>query len=77
MVVVAADPGDQALELAEEAAAVRKIDQAVLVREMVQLLDALLKLRNLAAQPPDLLDEPIYVLVFANLVRHCPRACQF
>ena len=57
--VVAADARDQPLELAKEAAAIRKVDQAVLVREMVELLDALLKLRNLAAQPTDLLDQPL------------------
>ena len=49
--------------------------EAVLVREMVELLDALLQLRNLAAQTADLLDEPLDVGVVGHLVRHCPRAC--
>jgi hypothetical protein len=45
------------------------------MREMVELLDALLKLRNLPAQPPDLLDQPLHVGAFGHLVRHCPEPC--
>ena len=73
MRVVAADPRDQPLELADEAAAIRKIDQAVLVRQMVELLHALLKLRHLPPQPADLLDQPLDVGVFSHLLRHCPE----
>src|SRR3954462_8803316 len=49
-VAVAAHAGDQPLQLAQEPPAVGKIDQAVLVRQMVELLDALLQLRDQTAQ---------------------------
>ncbi len=52
-VVVAADPVDRRLELAQEAAAVRQVDQDILMRQPVEQLDALLQLRDLGAQPPD------------------------
>ena len=72
--VVAADPRDEPVELAQEAAAVGKVDQAVLVGEMVELLDPLLQLRDLAAETRNLLDEPLNFRVVSYLVSHCPCA---
>ena len=74
MGVVPANARDQPLELAAEAAAIGKIDQTVLMREMVELLHALLKLRHLPPQPADLLDQPLHVGVSSHLVRHCPES---
>ena len=50
---------------------------AILVRELVELLDALLQLRDLAAQPLDLLDQPVDVRDVGHLVRHCPPSLPF
>src|SRR5437764_9302598 len=75
--VVAADASDQPLELADEAAAIREVDQTVLMREMVELLNANLKLRHLPSQTADLLDQPFDVGVLSHLVRHCPEAAPF
>ena len=72
---VAVDPRDQPLELAHEAAPVRELDQRVLVRQLVELLDPRLKLGNLTAQPADLLDQPLRVRNVSYLIGHCPRAC--
>ena len=55
---VAAGAVDEALERAQEAAPVRQIDQRILVRERVELLDPLLERGDLAAQPIDLVDRP-------------------
>ena len=56
---VAAGAVDEALERAHEAAPVGEIDQRILVGERVELLDPLLELGDLGAQPIDLVDRPI------------------
>ena len=76
LIAVAVDPVDQPLELAHEAAAVGQVDQLILVRELVELLDALLELRDLAAQRADLRDQPFRRRVdVGHLIRHCPERC--
>src|SRR6266496_2224197 len=42
---------------------------------MIELLDAILQLRHLSAQPADLLNELLHIGIIGQLVRHCPRAC--
>ena len=51
-----------------------KVDEAVLVREQVELLDALLQLRDLAAQRADFANQLFDVRDVGHLIRHCPRA---
>ena len=75
MAVIAADAGDQPLELALETPPVGKVDETVLVREMVELLDSLLQLRHLAAKAADFSRQPLHIRFICYLVRHCPRAC--
>ena len=70
--VIAADAGDEPLEPADKAAAIGKVDQAVLMREMVELLDAFLQLGDLAAETRNLLDELLHVRVVSYVVSHCP-----
>jgi len=52
-VVVAADAVDRRFELTHESAAIRKVDQDVLMGEAVEKLHALVKLRNLSPEAPD------------------------
>ena len=58
-----------------KSAAIRQIDERILVRQLVELLHALLQARDLASQQADLLDQPFAVFDVndvAHLVRHCP-----
>ena len=70
--LVAADAVDQPLERSREAAPVRKSDEAVLVRQHVELLDALLKLRDRVTKLVDFAIEPFDVGDVGRLIRHCP-----
>jgi hypothetical protein len=74
ILTVALDAIDNSLEGAHEAAAVGKVDEEVLVRQPVELLTPLLKLRDLAAKQADFLNETLDVSDVGDLVRHCPRA---
>ena len=73
---VALDPCDQPLELAHETAPVRQVDQRIPMRQLVKLLDALLKPRDLGPQQTDLLDQPFPIIDVdhdvGHLIRHCP-----
>ena len=57
---------------AHEAAAVGQVDERILVRELVELLDACLQLRDLVAQLVDLVDQAVRVWTVGQLVRHRP-----
>ena len=73
---VAVDSRDQPLELAHEAAPIRQVDQRILVRQLVELLHALLQTRDFPSQQADLFDQPITVIDVddvSQLVRHCPE----
>jgi hypothetical protein len=65
---------DQPLERAHEAAAVGKVDEEVLMRQLIELVAALLELRDLATKQADFLNETLDVGDVGDLVRHCPRA---
>src|SRR4029079_15852026 len=50
---IAAGAIDEPLQRPHEASPVRQVDQRILMRELVELLDARLQLRDLPAQPAD------------------------
>ena len=72
--VVAVHAVDHPLQSAHEPAAIRKLDQTVLVREQIELFDAFLQLRDLAAQADNLTNHLFDVRDVGHLIRHCPRA---
>jgi hypothetical protein len=59
LLAVAIDAVAQPLERAHEAAAVGKVDQRILVGELVQLADPLLEFGDLAAQRVDFRDQSL------------------
>ena len=77
-VVVAADAVDRRFELAQEAAAVRKVDQDVLMGKLVEQLDALVQLRDLGAQSRDFREQPVGRPVISMTTSFIvARACPF
>ncbi len=74
LLVVTDDAVDQPLQSAHETATIRQADEAVLVSEHVELLDAFLQLRDLAAQSDNLANHFLDVDDVGHLIRHCPRA---
>ena len=74
---VTVDSRNQPLQLAHEAAPIRKIDQRIQMRQLVELLNALLQPGHLAPQRTDLFDQPVTIIDVddvGQLIRHLPRA---
>ncbi len=74
---VTVDSRNEPLQLAHEAAPIRKIDQRIQMRQLVELLNALLQPGHLAPQCTDLFDQPVTIIDVddvGQLIRHLPRA---
>ncbi len=71
--IVAAHAADRLVEAAHEAAAVRKLDQRILVGELVELLDHLLQPRNFPAQPHNFVEQVVIAGNVGEMIVHKPE----